>query len=107
MKPKIAASWQEITEKNTAVVRKKLPVKQDIAKTIELPAGTTLIELFEGSRVMLGDNSGPGFVVLHFVDAKDNRLAYLVSPFELEALRNICTDILKDMGCEEAVGTRQ
>ena len=107
MKPKIAASWQEITEKNTAVVRKKLPVKQDIAKSIELPAGTTLIELFEGSRVELTDGSGMGFALLHFVDAKNNRFAFMASPMELQYLRNICTDILKDMGCEEVVGTLQ
>lgn len=107
MKPKITNPWLEIAEKNTAGVRKKLPVKQNIAKTIGLPAGTILIELFEGSMVELTDGPKMGFALLHFVDAKNNRFAFMASPMELQDLRNICTDILKDMGCEEAVGTLQ
>jgi hypothetical protein len=99
-------AWQKITDINTETIRKTLSVKQSIAQSVELPVRTTLIDLIEGSRVELADGSGMSFAVLHFVDANNNRFALLASPLELEAVRNMCMDILEDMN-RGAVSTPQ
>ncbi|WP_289171639.1 hypothetical protein [uncultured Parasutterella sp.] len=101
-----STAWQKITGINTEIVRKTLSVKQSIAQSVDLPADTALIDLIEGSRVELADGSGMSFAVLHFVDANDNRFAFLASPLELEAVWNMCMAILKDMN-RGAVSTPQ
>ena len=107
MKSKQVAVWSEITANDAAIIRETLRVKQSVAQTTKLPSDITMVCLFGASRVELTDGSGMGFALLHFVDTKNNRFAFMASPVELQALCILCTNILKDMGCEEAVGTRQ
>lgn len=92
---------KEVIKKATATSL----IKQDIVKTIRMPAGTTATTLLSASKVSLGTIS---LVIFHMIDADGNKYACFVSLEELRSLSDLCLTILKDMELEEpSVSTRQ
>lgn len=94
---KQTAKWPQPDNAFLDLVKKAQSVKKDTAKIVNLPPETKLIELLGGTKVDIALTDMEPFVILHFINAKEEKFAFIASIPELAELGSLCVQLIRGL----------